>query len=41
MNITQFIQTTGAIGALIMIQLGCFWIKQLARDAARTSYTDS
>lgn len=35
MNITQFIQTMSAIGAIIMIQIGCSWLKQLARNAAR------
>ena len=35
MTITQFVQTMSAIGAIIMIQLGCFWLKQFARNAIR------
>jgi len=35
MNFAQFIQTTSALSALIMIQIGIFWIKQIARASAR------
>lgn len=35
MYITQFVQTMSAIGAIIMILLGCSWLKQLARNAIR------
>jgi len=35
MNISSFIQTTGALASIAMIQIGCFWIKQMARNAAR------
>jgi len=35
MTITQFIQTTSAISAIIMIQIGILWLKQLAWNAAR------
>lgn len=35
MNFAQFVQTTGAISALFMIQIGIFWVKRFAREAIR------
>ena len=33
MTIHEFIQTSSAIAAIIMIQLGTSWVKQLAKAA--------
>lgn len=35
MNFAEFFQTTAAISALFMIQIGIFWIKRFAREAIR------
>ena len=35
MTIQEFIHTTSAVSAIIMIQIGAFWLKQFARDAVR------
>jgi len=37
MTFTQFIQTMSALGAILMIQIGCSWIKQLARTSMANS----
>jgi hypothetical protein len=36
MTISEFVQTTSAISAIIMIQIGAFWLKQFTRDAVRS-----
>ena len=35
MTIHEFFQTSSAVAAIIMIQIGTSWIKQQARFAAR------
>jgi len=35
MPIHPFIQTSSAISAIIMIQIGVFWLKQAALNAVR------
>ena len=35
MTLTSIIQTTSALGAIVMIVIGSSWIKQLARDAMK------
>ena len=35
MSIYEFFQTSSAIAAIILIQIGTSWVKQYARAAAR------
>lgn len=33
MELTPHIQALSALGAIVMLQMGCFWVKQLALKA--------
>ena len=35
MSIYEFFQTSSAIAAILMIQIGTSWVKQYARSAAK------